>query len=360
MKRMSLGTPQFWMVLLAVSGLQACKRDDPKVYEVPSIIEPYIELFEEEAAKRGQTLTIDNLKVEFATDLLGGDAAGLCTFASASSPTPHIRLDTTSFNWQNNLYHREILVLHELGHCILNRQHRDDFLPNGNIASIMRATGEQVYGGSLNAFKRDYYLDELFDPNTPAPDWATNIPAYSAISAAQKSAVFTENFTNNFNNWNVGSSANNTAQITGGYFLFESKSENTAYFTSKAIVLDTTQNFEIETSLKIVSGDNSALFQWAGSGGSNFSFYGCTPDSLLLTGKWTTGLANTQTSNDYLKDAYNKLTIRKIGRYYYLYLNEKFFDVLETEPFEGNLMAFYVGPKTAIHIDYLYVSYLTL
>ncbi|TAE60242.1 MAG: hypothetical protein EAZ89_01710, partial [Bacteroidetes bacterium] len=150
------------LLLASLFLLQACKDDEPvKVYDVPSIIQPYIDLFEQEAAARGQTLNIDNLKVEFETDLQGGDAAGLCTFASPNTPTPHIRLDTTSYNWQNNEYHREILIFHELGHCILNRLHKDDVLPNGNYASIMRSTGEQLYGGSLNAFKRDYYLDEL-------------------------------------------------------------------------------------------------------------------------------------------------------------------------------------------------------
>ncbi|MEM7658621.1 MAG: hypothetical protein AAF399_21025 [Bacteroidota bacterium] len=170
--------------------LQACRPEEipPNVREIPELIEPYIELFEQEAAKRGQNITIDNLIVEFEEDLRGGDAAGLCTFASESSPTPHIRLDTTSFNWRNNEFHRELLVFHELGHCILNRLHRDDELPNGNFTSIMRSTGEQLYGGNLNYFKREYYLDELFDESTPAPEWATDIPQYGAVNETQRSA----------------------------------------------------------------------------------------------------------------------------------------------------------------------------
>ncbi|RMG64730.1 MAG: hypothetical protein D6722_16640, partial [Bacteroidetes bacterium] len=217
--------------------LSACKREDipPKAYEVPAIIQPYVDAFEQEAAARGLDLNIDNLTVEFGTDLQGGDAAGLCTFASQNNPTPRIQLDTTSFNWRNNEYHREILVFHELGHCILNRLHRDDLLPNGNIASMMRSTGEQIYGGSLNGFKRDYYLDELFDPNTPAPDWATDFPSYESVPSSQKEDVFIEHFANNFNNWTTGNSPNSSSQIASGRLYFESKTAANAFFIAKTI-----------------------------------------------------------------------------------------------------------------------------
>ncbi|TAE52895.1 MAG: hypothetical protein EAZ89_07895 [Bacteroidetes bacterium] len=222
----------------------------------------------------------------------------------------------------------------------------------------MRSTGEQLYGGSLNAFKRDYYLDELFNSSTPAPDWASAGPAYSSVTAAQKTAVFTENFLNNFAGWNIGSSTNTTTQITNGYLFFESKSETNAYFTSKQINLDDEKDFEIETAIRFASGENSAMIEWGGASGNDLFFYGFTPDSTAFTGNWTTGVAASRPSDLLRPNEYNKLTIRRIGEYYYLYINESLFEVLKFEPFYGNLFAFYVGPKTAIQVDYLRVSVL--
>lgn len=355
LRNLSLGLASTLLVLTA------CKKEDipPKTYEVPAIIQPYIDAFEQEAAARGVELSIDNLIVEFESDLQGGDAAGLCTFASQNNPTPHVRLDTTSFNWRNNLYHREILVFHELGHCILNRLHRDDLLPNGNIASMMRSTGEQIYGGSLNAFKRDYYLDELFDPSTPAPDWATSFPAYGSIPAAQKEDVFIEHFANNFNNWTVGNSANSSSQVANGRLFFQSKNATTAYFIARAVDLDPTRNFEMELSMRVASGSNSIMYQWGGdASGAGFNFFGFSPDSAAFLGNWNTGLAIGRPAEGLVPDTYTKVTIRRIGTDYHLYLNETYFDLLQFEPLQGNRIGFYVGPETAMEIDYLFIRYL--
>ena len=346
----------YWIFISSSLLFSACRPDEvpPTVYEVPALIQPYIDLFEQEAAKRGVQLDITNLKVEFEEDLNGGDAAGTCTFATEESPTPHIRLDTTSFNWRNNEYHREILVFHELGHCILDRLHKDDLLPNGNIASIMRSTGEQVYGGLLNDFKREYYLDELFNPSAPAPDWAENAPAYSEVG--QKQAIFTDEFSSNIKRWNLGSSDQSRAEIIDGSFQFESKSENTAFFTSKSIFIDTDKDFEIEASVKIVKGTSSSMIQWGGSGSSDFFFYGFNQDSAIFAGNWTVGLVGSQKTNAFRKGAFNKITIRKIGNLYHFYINETYYDVLQYETFYGNQFAFYIGPRTEMHVDWLRIS----
>ncbi len=336
--------------------LAACKPDPvaPNFYEVPAIIEPYVAAFEQEAAKRGVSLDITNLQVEFKGDLedsQGNDAAGLCHFQSLSNPTPRIELDTTSFNWQNNLYHREILVFHELGHCILNRLHRDDDLPNGNIASIMRSTGEQVYGGVLNDFKRDYYLDELFDENTPVPDWAKNQPPYSPVNYL--SDIFIDEFVDNRNSWPLGNTTNSRTAILGGSFLFQSKSSTNAFFLTKQVLIDTDKDFELEVRIQISEGERSALFQWGGNDGSDLYFFGFANDGSLLAGNWQEGLVLGQTSNLVQSGAYNTLTVRKVGQFYYLYLNDSYLDVLEFEPFLGNKISFYVGQETTMLVDYL-------
>ncbi len=347
----SLIQPRLLLILIVL--LMSCRPDpvEPELYEVPEVIQPYIESFEMEAAKRGIDLDVTNLRVEFEGDLQDGTAAGLCTFASVSNPTPHIRLDTNSFNWQNNLFHREILVFHELGHCVLNRLHKDNFLPNGNIASMMRSTGEQVYGGLLNSFKRDYYLDELFDENTPLPDWAANPPAYNSASIGQ--AIFMDEFINNANGWPLGNSVNSRTAIQGGQFIFESKSETQAFFLTKTVLIDTDKDFEIEAQIKISSGERPAMIQWGGNGGDDLYFFGFANDSSILAGNWQEGLVMATESNQVQPNDFNTLTIRKVGELYHIYLNGEYVEVFEFEPFFGNKISFYVGQQTTMQVEYL-------
>ena len=334
----------------------SCSKEElpPKVYEVPALIQPYIDDFIAEAAKRGQNLVIDDLKVEFSTNLQNGDAAGLCTFANENNAAK-IQLDTTSSNWQNNASSREALIFHELGHCILNRPHRDDILSNGNFASMMRAKGEQVFGGSLNNFKRDYYLDELFDENTPEPDWAKNIPAYNSISSAQKTQIYQETFDSDADadlRWSRGTSNKSIRKIENGYYYFESIDDG-AYFSPIGIPINQNTDFEIETAIKIVSGDRSTMLQWGGSSAENLFFYGFTSGKFSFMGNWQSGTSAARDVNNLQPNTYTKLTIRKISDNYYFYINEELFDNGKFEAFFGNLIGFYVGPQTAIQADYL-------
>ena len=55
-----------WLGLGLALLTSACKPDNPiqeDIYQVPEIIEPYIELFEMEAAARGFNITIDSVIV---------------------------------------------------------------------------------------------------------------------------------------------------------------------------------------------------------------------------------------------------------------------------------------------------------
>ncbi|MEM6345602.1 MAG: hypothetical protein AAF927_17045 [Bacteroidota bacterium] len=345
-------------ILFVSVMLVACAEEPipPKVYEVPAEIQGYIDLFEQEAADRGINLNIDNLRVEFQENLNNGTAAGLCNFA-INGEAPYIRLDTTSSNWQNNPWSREILVFHELGHCILDRRmHRDELLPNGNLASLMRSNGVQVYGGGLTAFKREYYLDELFNQLVEAPDWAKETPTYGALAPAARNDVFVDNFTNNAQGWPLANSSVSRAQITSGSLFFESKSETSAIFLPKTIPFDQMGNFEIETRFRINSGDNSALMEWGGTTPNDFYFYGFNREAeLSLVGNGSS-IEVFKTESGLIPDDFNTFTVRRQGDLYYFYLNEQFFEVLSYESFESNQFAFYVGPQTEMQIDYLRIS----
>ncbi|MEM6765909.1 MAG: hypothetical protein AAF824_11565 [Bacteroidota bacterium] len=353
---------RLFLYIPLIIGLQACSDDDPTPevrFDVPPSIQPFIDDFIAEGQQRGVNLTIDNLIVTFEGNLQNGDAAGLCTFANGNNP-PHIRIDTTSANWRNNDWSREILMFHELGHCVLDRrQHRDDRLPNDNYSSIMRSDGAQVYGGSLTLFKREYYLDELFNEAEISPEWSNIQPLYSAISAAQKSPIIVENFNNNINDWSVGGNSSSRLSIQNGLYTFESLDEG-AYLTVNEFNLNTNADFEIETRFRIREGDRTATFQWGGSSTNNNFFYGFNPDNFLFTGNSATGTSTVREESTLSPGEFAILTIRKIGQDYFFYVNEQYFDIGRFEEFSDNLFGFAVGPNTVMEIDFFRIFELNL
>ena len=173
-----------WCVRLLIL-LAACsgKEAPEPVYQVPGEVEPYIQQFITEARLRGKEMAITNLVVTFGPTV-SSDVCGACLPGSAD-PNGQVRivLSNDPYCWQElTPEDREELVFHELGHCVLGRiAHRNDRLPNGDYASLMNGIGTGLYtrcvydiGGGNDCdrrYRRQYYLDELFDENMPPPDW---------------------------------------------------------------------------------------------------------------------------------------------------------------------------------------------
>jgi hypothetical protein len=174
-----------WSVRLLIL-LSACsgKETPGPVYQVPDEVEPYIQKFTAEARLRGKDITVSNLVVTFGPTS-SGDVCGTC-LPGPADPDGQVRivLSNNPYCWEKiSAEDREELVFHELGHCVLGRLgHRTDRLPNGDYASLMNGKETGLYaicqyaiGGSGadcdRRYRRKYYLDELFDENTPPPDW---------------------------------------------------------------------------------------------------------------------------------------------------------------------------------------------
>jgi len=151
---------------------------EPKQYSVPAEVEPYVQRFRDETQRRGQKPVTDNLIVAFG-GTKGSDACGQCLLEMGK--TPRITLSTDAYCWKNaSENERECLVLHELGHCLLNRGHRTNRFANGAYVSLMNPNDRAVYATCAYPIgndvcdrrpRRDYYLDELIVPATPAPVW---------------------------------------------------------------------------------------------------------------------------------------------------------------------------------------------
>jgi len=69
-------------------------------------------------------------------------------------------IDKAFFNQTSELL-KEMVIFHELGHCVLFRGHREATYSNGTCASIMRS-GVEGCRDNYRASTRAAYLDELF------------------------------------------------------------------------------------------------------------------------------------------------------------------------------------------------------
>ena len=161
-------------------SLAGCEQRFEPVYDVAGDLEMHVDAFLDEAALRGHQLTINNLILEYDQEL----ARSVCGICNSRSPSPNVQKVIRINPHCTITYHEQIeaLVFHELGHCVLGRDHDSELLPNGDPKSIMTPANYDVYApcvyqiGEENCnftFKRSYYVDELFDERTPVPDWAT-------------------------------------------------------------------------------------------------------------------------------------------------------------------------------------------
>lgn len=165
-------------LLSQVTGCQSSPQPEPLQYSVPADVESYVKAFLEEASKRNVSVSAENLIVTFGT-AQKEDICGQCVLEPGK--TPQITLNNDAFCWQQaSQQERECLVFHELAHCLLKREHKADKFPNGAYVSLMNPNDVAVYatchypiGGDEcdKRARREYYINELFDPSTPTPTW---------------------------------------------------------------------------------------------------------------------------------------------------------------------------------------------
>jgi len=158
--------------------LLACGKSNDFVYDVPWEFDLHVKKFEEEARARGQNITIDNLIIKYDASV-SSVYCGKSNVISSTNDVQKIILINPQACWQN-LTQLETLIFHELGHCILGRQHDTSRMPKGDAKTIMFPDDITLYSPCVYnvgnpcdlTYRRPYYVDELFLPTTPVPDWA--------------------------------------------------------------------------------------------------------------------------------------------------------------------------------------------
>lgn len=152
----------------------SCNKEE---HFIDPALQPYIERFLEEAEKRGQSFTLEDVQA-FLLPQVEVDGVRICGLGYAPAFGDKVRridIDQLCWNFASDT-EREILVFHELGHALLDRVHNDWKLPNGRNRSIMFAGDYCDIYASYNDCQldiREYYIDELFKEGNLVPTWAT-------------------------------------------------------------------------------------------------------------------------------------------------------------------------------------------
>jgi len=137
----------------------------PELYSGETSFAPYVQKFVDDASNQGISLTQEMKSdpveiVRASLDYLGSGVIGLCETGYGGRK---VTLDPDFWDVVSETQ-KELLMHHELGHCILYRPHRSTFLSSGKEASIMYPI---IMSSSTYLNNASYYLNELFT-------WAAN------------------------------------------------------------------------------------------------------------------------------------------------------------------------------------------
>ncbi len=156
------------MIFIVSMVLASCgSGDDEEPIEVrdfPGVapaLWPYFIRFEDEGRARGIDV---NLKASGITakieQIVEQEIAGVCHF-NPREPNDLV-IDQQFWTRARDLF-REFVVFHELGHCFLFRDHKEDQSADRTCVSVMRS-GNGDCRDNYTLGTRTAYLDELFDP----------------------------------------------------------------------------------------------------------------------------------------------------------------------------------------------------
>ena len=119
--------------------------------------DPFLNSFDEAATERGVSIDLSSVTLYLSEELQTAIHGQCIQYASGKS---EIRIRRQYWN-SASFWEKELLVYHELGHCILQRSHDDSTDDMGHCESIMR-TSASTCRLEYSAGNREIWLDELF------------------------------------------------------------------------------------------------------------------------------------------------------------------------------------------------------
>lgn len=148
-----------------VCTLFSCQQDFTQQHtpsdldQIAPELKPHFLRFQSEAERYG--LTFDYREANITAEIYNIDEGSVAGSCSTDGHTQrHIRIDRSFWNRSSDMV-REMVIYHELGHCLLGRGHREDTFGNGICKSIMRS-GLGSCRDAYTTDNRSYFLEELF------------------------------------------------------------------------------------------------------------------------------------------------------------------------------------------------------
>ena len=279
------------LALLFLLGWVACSKEEaaPKFpVDVPIEVQPFVDQFVAEAAARGRVidLSASGLQITF-QDNLEDTLAAFCSNGA-------IAINRKFWETRDDT-NRETMIFHELGHCILHRDHYNALLPNDEWLSMMR--GDPIPPGrssSMNysGIRRQYYIDELFNPQTSVPDWVDIREEYAMPLGSRDTVLHLSNI--------------------AGFF--------------RSMSLPDSSDFEIEV---LTDFDNNGKLVGLGWGGAQIQeqvivHYNADRSLVINAGLNGQGIIYQRDNFPLLDGSMNLIGMRKRGDKYFIFINREF------------------------------------
>lgn len=344
----------------------SCK--DSKEYSVDSSFTDYLIRFENEGASRGHTFDpqINGLIIEFGN--LTKNEAGLTHY---EKPV-RIQIDKTYWNAISKSagadLMKEDLIFHELGHGLLKRDHLNTTLENGDWKSIM-CGGTKVDNRSWNinyrGIRRKYYLDELFNESTPAPDFASLQLSVDTTGYSKSLYLSFDTPAKADAGWQITENSQYKTSIDNGRLRFQSKID-TVFMVSAITTNDVLSDFSYQLTLEFPTGNASDQYGLIfGSIPPNTNvntdpveYFTINNTQKMFMGNRTWYSFFTELSKpEIMASGKNTLKVVKISTMLYYFINNFYSYCSEIEvKNSGNQFGFLVPPKGTIWVDNLLIS----
>jgi len=345
--------------LISLLFLPSCK--DPDEYRIDPAFTDYLLRFENEAGGRGRTfnLTDNGLIIEFAA--LKNGTAGLTHYENP------IRIEIDRDYWTaisktaGADMMKEDLIFHELGHGLLKRKHLNTTLENGDWKSIM-CGGTKVNGREWNinykGIRRAYYVDELFNENTPAPEFSSIQLLVDTLGYTPKLKLSFNTTSKNDFGWDLVDDSQHKISMENGRLRFESKVNDVFLMFAKTSI-DIQSGFSYELTMEYVSptdltGQFGIVFGTLAdnSTGDNdpIEYFSINKSKKMYMGNrsWYSFFTELNV-NQINPNGRNKLKVFKIGNMLYYFINNVYCYFSEIESKGSGLhYGFMVPPKGVV------------
>lgn len=352
------------ILLLFIST--GCKDRDE--YRVDDAFAIYVQRFEDEGSKRGRTFNLQSsgLIVEFAD--LKNNTAGLCHYENP------IRIEIDRTYWKDISNNpgadlmKENLIFHELGHGLLGRRHLNTTLENGDWKSIM-CGGDKVDNRPWNINYRgerhEYYLDELFNESTTAPNFSSNQLLQDTTGYSPQVMLSFDTPSAKDTGWPITSNEQYTTSIDNQRLRFESKIDQSYLVMAKTSV-DVRGDFVFQFTIEYPIGNLNdqyglvfgSISDESTGNADPIEYFSINNNRRMYMGNRSWYSFHTElTKPEILPNGKNKLKVLKTGDMLYYFINDVYSYRSEAEISGGGYhFGFMVPTKGVIYLDNFFIS----